>query len=325
MDQAIVSAITQAANEAGVDPAFALSVAERESSFDPNAHASKTIYGLFQMSADERNRWGGPVANSSDPYTQASMWMRYINGQVKPAMQQYLGREPTNNELYLGHYFGENRASRMIAGSIDPSTHVSNIFTPQEMAGNPNFARAGTAGNLTSSINADMDARQHKFGLTSGPSADPSRYDVANAPPQTASPETSGFSEYQKAQIALAAGTNTATDMSADHTLPAIGSSLAELGKGVEALEEAPQAEQIGQQAAALGGENFANARMAANYRAASAAQRPISLPGNEVDVAQYGVPASPMRPGQANLPQVIGQPQQQPPPQQQDQNSSGP
>lgn len=154
-------AIRQAAGDYGIDPNFALAVAQRESAFDPNAHASRSIYGMFQMTGGLRNKWGS--GDSDDPYTQAASWMRYIRGEVAPAMRNVLGREPTNNELYLGHHFGPGRAARMVSGAYDPSTPVAEIFSPYERSLNPHFDRAGTSGNLVASINNDMDRRHGNF------------------------------------------------------------------------------------------------------------------------------------------------------------------
>lgn len=153
------SAITRAAIEEGIDPAFALSVAERESSFNPTARSSKTIRGLFQMMGPLRSQYG--VDDSNDPYTQTKGWARFIKD-TKPQMAPILGRDPTDEELYTGHHFGATRAARMLR--MDPNTPVDQVFTPNEIAQNPHFGRAGTVGALNSSILADMKGRHQKFG-----------------------------------------------------------------------------------------------------------------------------------------------------------------
>ena len=165
MSPEIEAAITLAAQEQGIDPAFALAVAERESNGNPNAHTSRSIYGLFQMTGDLRHRYG--AGDSDDPYTQAQSWARFI-GAAKDSLAQRLGRDPTNEELYLAHHFGEGRAAGMIGGQIGGSTPVSDVFTPYERGLNPHFDRAGTVGNLTSSINADIAQRMQRYGGPSG-------------------------------------------------------------------------------------------------------------------------------------------------------------
>lgn len=158
---AVQDAIARAAQEEGVDPAFALATAERESKFDPNARASSSIYGLFQMSRNLRAQYGS--GDSGDPYDQAKGWARFIND-TKGNLTARLGREPTNDELYLAHYFGEGRAARLISGQTAGSTNVSDVFTPRELKENPEIAKAGTVGSLMTGIGADMEARQARFG-----------------------------------------------------------------------------------------------------------------------------------------------------------------
>lgn len=157
---AVQAAIIRAANEDGVDPAFALSVAQRESGFNPNARASKTIYGTFQMRGDLRKQYG--AGNSNDPYTQAKAWNGFQDG-VRGDMADVMKREPTDEETYLGHYFGAGRAARMLT-RYDPSTPVSDVFTPYERRLNPEFDKAGTIGNLTNGVMGDIANRKKAFG-----------------------------------------------------------------------------------------------------------------------------------------------------------------
>jgi hypothetical protein len=163
MTPAVHDAIVQAATEQGIDPSFALAVADRESGGDPNAHASKTIYGLFQMRNIERNQYG--AGDSADPLTQSRAWMR-LYGDIKSGMARRIGRDPTDPEIYIGHYFGPGRAASMVSGRTAPSTPTEDVFTPLEMAENRNFGRAGTVGNLTSGIQADIGRRQAKYAGT---------------------------------------------------------------------------------------------------------------------------------------------------------------
>jgi hypothetical protein len=167
-DQATTDAIAQAAAENGIDPAYAMAVAERESQFDPNAHASKTIYGLYQMSGPLRAQYGS--GDSDDPYTQSSAWGRFTNDN-KADMKSRLGRDPTEQEQYLGHYLGAGRASRIINGDIAPNTPTDQVFTPAEMGANPEFARAGTVGALAQGIQADIGRRMAKYAGDYAPSA----------------------------------------------------------------------------------------------------------------------------------------------------------
>jgi hypothetical protein len=159
----VYNAIVQMAQANGIDPAYALAIAQRESDF--NVHGSSgspysSAYGLFQLLKGERAQYGG---SSSDPVEQANAWGRYIQP-TRDTMETILGRDPSGSELYLGHYFGPSRAARMVNGQIPQDTPVEDVFSRKELAANPNIRRAGTVGRLTSSIQADVDRRAQRFG-----------------------------------------------------------------------------------------------------------------------------------------------------------------
>ncbi len=158
-EAAIQSAILQAAEEAGEDPAYGLAVADRESSFNPRARASKTIRGLFQMSGALRSKYG--AGDSDDALTQARGFYRFLPA-LRQEMKSVLGRDPTSEELYLGHHYGGKRAARTL--NMDASMPTEAIFTPQEMGLNPHFARAGSIGNLNASVMGDIGKRMAGFG-----------------------------------------------------------------------------------------------------------------------------------------------------------------
>jgi hypothetical protein len=158
-DQATRQAIERAARANGIDPAVAMAIAERESSFNPRARSSKTIEGLFQMRGDNRRQYGVP--DNADPETQANGWGQFF-ADNKGEMARVLGRSPTDAEGYLGHHFGSVRAARMM--KMDPATPVDQVFTANERAQNPHFDKAGTVGNLNSTVLADIGQRAAKYG-----------------------------------------------------------------------------------------------------------------------------------------------------------------
>ena len=195
-DPATQAAIVQAAQEAGEDPAYALAVAERESNFNPQARSSKTIKGLYQMRGDLRQKYG--VGESDDPGDQARGWMRSLPD-IRNDMKSVLGRDPTDQEAYLGHHYGAKRAARTL--TMAPDTPTDAVFTPQEMAANPHFARAGTIGNLNASVMGDIGKRTDRFAGAAPASGEPSDLssfgEEASAPVATAqaAPDLSQFGE----------------------------------------------------------------------------------------------------------------------------------
>jgi Transglycosylase SLT domain len=150
-------AIIRAAREMGIDPSYALAVAERESNFDPSAGGKGTIRGLYQLTGKARGTYG----DSTDAYTQTKGWGA-MQSDVRKEMAGPLGREPTTAEGYLGHHFGGVRAGRML--KMDPDTPVQAVFTARELRDNPHIVKAGTVGNLNATTVADIERRQAKFG-----------------------------------------------------------------------------------------------------------------------------------------------------------------
>jgi hypothetical protein len=168
----IQATIVRVAREEGIDPTFALAVADRESSFNPNAHASKTIHGLFQMSGDLRGKYG--IGNSTDPEVQTRGWTAFMRD-LKAKMGEHLGRAPTDRETYLGHFWGGPRAARVLSGQH--ANHApADVFSPYELSINPELARGKNMGGLASNIMGDIDRRQAKFGGTGGAGNDFSQY-----------------------------------------------------------------------------------------------------------------------------------------------------
>src|SRR5258708_9445665 len=161
------TAIINAARAGGVDPSAELAIAERESDFDVrnrpldnHGRPTSSAWGLFQLLKRERDKYGG---HSDDPDEQAKAGISYLKD-LQREMRGHVGRDPTGPELYAGHYWGGSRGARLATGQIAPQTPVSQIFSQAELVANPNIVRAGTAGNLTRSVFADISKRASKFG-----------------------------------------------------------------------------------------------------------------------------------------------------------------
>jgi len=177
-DPAILDAINRMADEYGIPRETALAFAERESSFNPQGTSGTPLssaYGLFQLLKAERARYGG---SSDDPYEQASAWGRYIQG-TRDDMKRILGRDPSGSELYLGHLIGGPRAGRILAGKIGADTPIQDVMSAKELAANPFMVKARTAGGLSSSVLADMDRRQARWGGDGAARFDPGAYGAA--------------------------------------------------------------------------------------------------------------------------------------------------
>jgi hypothetical protein len=262
MDPSVQAAIVRAANEAGISPTFALAVADRESSGNPNAHASRSIYGLFQMRGDLRQQYGS--GNSSDPYTQARAWTGFISD-LRNNMAQRIGRQPTDAETYLGHFFGEGRASRMISGQTPGNLAPSDVFTPAELAINPEIRNSMMVSNLVGRIGADINRREAKFGgVDQGQGVDFAAF---------GQPDSGGSAN---------PGSNYSNPMQhvdfAQFGQPLAGSA------GSQGPENAPSAP--------LSGNLSSNGPLNGAAPPDNVTTMPVQSPGTEVDLSQFGVAA---------------------------------
>jgi Transglycosylase SLT domain len=224
----VYNAIVSAAQQYGIDPYTALAIADRESSGSVTAGSGSpysSAFGLFQMLKGERAKYGG---SSTDPYEQASAWGQYIQG-TRNEMAQVLGRDPTGDELYLGHYFGGTRAARMVTGQIPPTTPVTDVFSPTELAANPNITRAGYTGPLASSIQNDIMRRTQAYGgqgsspVTGSTQSQPGQFDAYGED------QTALFMPQQNSGVS--AFTNQGNQGSGSGLGQALGSALSNMGK----------------------------------------------------------------------------------------------
>lgn len=182
--QSVRETIARIAQEEGISPEYALAVAERESRFRPDSGGTGTIRGLFQMTGANRQRYGIP--DDAGLEAQVRGFARFTKD-LRADMARRLGREPTNEEAYLGHHFGAGRGAATAAGHFNGMA-PGQVFTPQEMAGNPHFARHGTMDALSRSITGDM---QRRFARHGGEGALPQ----GSQPAAGAAPDFSAFGE----------------------------------------------------------------------------------------------------------------------------------
>jgi peptidoglycan hydrolase-like protein with peptidoglycan-binding domain len=172
-----IIASTAAAN--GFPPALALAIADRESSFNPNARASQTIYGLYQMDRDWRERTG--IGNSSDPATQTVGMIQMWNERAA-RLAETLGRQPTDGEVYVAHHLGDGgaRSAFRLINNGQGDTPMSDVVSRTAYQINPHFARAGSVGNFVNQTTADIDRRVSRWA--NGEAADPSVFGFEGRP-----------------------------------------------------------------------------------------------------------------------------------------------
>lgn len=165
MPESAQATIARIAQAEGIDPAYALAVAERESNFNPNAGGKGSIRGLYQMSGQIRREQGLSDKASVEDQTRAfARHTKAMRGEMAGAM----GRQPTWDETYAGHYWGGNRAGRVISGAHS-GLAPSDVFSARELADNPELAKGASMGALAKRVTGDIAQRRARFGANASP------------------------------------------------------------------------------------------------------------------------------------------------------------
>ena len=173
----VEAALRRASTATGVDFAFLVRTAERESGFNPGARAgTSSAAGLFQFveqtwlatlkrhgSAHGYGRYANMIQEGSDgrfrvedpDWKRAVMDLRYdahaasmMAGSLATDHAAYLrgriGRDPTGGELYAAHFLGPQGSARLIeAMQSSPNAAAAAIFPDAAEANRPVFYRNG--------------------------------------------------------------------------------------------------------------------------------------------------------------------------------------
>jgi hypothetical protein len=202
------------ATQNGIDPAYMLATAERESGFNPNLGGTGTIKGAYQMTRALRQQYGIPEQGAT--LDQQNRGFAAYTNDLRGNMRKFMGRDPSDSELYMGHHFGPYRASKMATGAYHPNTPVTQVFSPLELRGNPHIVRAGTTGRLAQNTLSDMDRRLAKHGGQGGGPV------LAGGPPGRGDPDNAidDFSEYAEGYDKNASATPTDFSEYAEQAAP---------------------------------------------------------------------------------------------------------
>lgn len=141
----IRSTVIDAAKQFGVNENLMLWMAKRESNFNPNAkNPDSSATGLFQFIdktwADASRIYGPKLGMpagtpATDPKWNAIMAAALVK-ENQLVMGKMLGREPTDGELYLGHFLGGRKAINMIAAAENTPDAPAAAMFPGEAAVN---------------------------------------------------------------------------------------------------------------------------------------------------------------------------------------------
>ena len=122
--------IARKAQQEGIDPSVALTIAQLESNFShtaqppvgKNGKRPSTAHGLFQVLDKSWKGLGGKDRNNVDE--QIRIGLKHIK-QADSYMRKSLGREPVAHEQYLGHLLGPGGASAVL--KADPNARLIDV------------------------------------------------------------------------------------------------------------------------------------------------------------------------------------------------------
>lgn len=167
--------IVAASKMAGVDPALMATMAGMESSFRGRVGAPKgSAKGLYQFTdgtwAEMLKKYGKKYglpedADVLDPRANALMGAEYLKENAKKFKQEF-GRDATDIDLYLSHFFGATGAKKFL--SSNPNEVASKVM-PAAARNNEGifFSKDGKA-RTVAQVQAEIDSRMSVWRYNSG-------------------------------------------------------------------------------------------------------------------------------------------------------------
>lgn len=172
----IKSDIAKYAKEAGLDPNKMMMMAAMESSMNPNAKAKKgTASGLMQFlneTWDEQmGKHGGRYGlnnDRGDVRSQVILGGEYMKSKAN-SLRKAAGRDLEFVDEYMGHFFGQGGASRMLRAN--PNASAASIL-PKSVANNREIFYDGTRPRTVSEVrdllNQRIQTKAKAFGINMG-------------------------------------------------------------------------------------------------------------------------------------------------------------
>ncbi len=149
----IKAAITQRAEQYGLDPQTMLAIGHIESKFNPNAYNKSGASGVFQFMPGTAKGYG--LDDPFDAEANIDAGMRLARDNIK-YFRNKIGREPTPGEVYLMHQQGMGGATKLMS---NPSSSAADIVGRQAVlqnGGNLNMTAAEFAGMWGNKLNSTI-------------------------------------------------------------------------------------------------------------------------------------------------------------------------
>ena len=170
--------ILAASKMVGVDPGLMATMASIESTFRTKVKAdTSSATGLYQF-IDET--WKGMVAKygakygiapntpPSDPRANVLMGAEFLK-ENSEYLSGRIGRQPTDNDLYLAHFMGKGGAVKLLTSS--PTDNAPQIFPEQAAANQSIFYTPSKVPRTIAQVYQEIDSRVSKHSKTYGMAA----------------------------------------------------------------------------------------------------------------------------------------------------------
>lgn len=160
--ESISDKIKNAAISMGINPDFALKVAQRESNLNPNAENDKSsASGLFQLT-DDTALSNGITDLSKKNNVDDNIRAGILNlKKITDGLSRYFHRDPTAGEVSIGEMLGLAGSKKLF--SSNKNTMLSNLVSGEVLKANPQF-KTMTSGQLINNANKTFEQKSVTIG-----------------------------------------------------------------------------------------------------------------------------------------------------------------
>lgn len=147
----VLDTIKNAANSIGLDADLAATIANIESSLNPNAKSNRSsASGLFQLT-DQTAMENGifDLSSKNDATTNAIAGIKNLK-KISSGLNKFFGRNASGSEIYLGEMLGLSGAKTLF--SSNPNSMLSSLFSRNVINSNPQLKNM-SAGQLINQAN----------------------------------------------------------------------------------------------------------------------------------------------------------------------------
>ncbi len=154
--------IKDAAISAGIDPNFALRIAQHESGFNPNAINDKSsASGIFQLTnATAQSNGISDLSKKNQIDVNIRAGINNLKN-IAHGLHTFFNRDPTAGEVFLGEHLGLLGSKRLF--NSDKNTMLSQLFNHSVLKANPQFKNM-TSGQLINNANKIFDQKSVTVG-----------------------------------------------------------------------------------------------------------------------------------------------------------------